>query len=160
MLLHWGRWVSPWRSSHGVSDFAQNASGVAWWSALRGDPLLPRCRHSGLTSQSGHWGTDGKQRPNLIKEKEVNRHRVRGGITKIKCDCVCEFDCACIHYLSMDDRTWGGCSCNWDSSEDWEADWNTHRHMKMHAHTESIWLQSTPTPDIFREENTARKHDI
>lgn len=34
--------------------FAQIVSDAAWWSALHGDLLLPRCRHSDLKSQSGH----------------------------------------------------------------------------------------------------------
>lgn len=38
-----------------------------------------------------------------------------------------ELDCVCIYYLSIDERTWGGCSWDTDSSDVWEADWNTHR---------------------------------
>lgn len=146
MLLHWGHWVSPWRSSRGVIGFAPIVSGVAWWSDLRGDLLLRRCRRSDLKSQSGRWGeTEGRFN---------KRKRGKYELTY----CVWERDC--IHYLSIDERTWGGCSWDWDSSEDWEADWNTHRHMKLHEHTQSIWSLSTPTPDSFRDENTAGKQEI
>lgn len=62
MPLHWEHWVWPWRSSHGVIDFAQSASDDAWWNGLRGDLLLlPRCRHSGLKSPSGRWGAEETQ---------------------------------------------------------------------------------------------------
>lgn len=39
-----------------------------------------------------------------------------------------ELDCICIYYLSIDERIWGGCSWDRDSSDVWEADWNTHTH--------------------------------
>lgn len=40
-------------------------------------------------------------------------------------------------YLSIDESTWGGCSWDWDSSEEWEEDWNTHGHVN-NTHLQTI----------------------